>query len=362
MKEIPNKKIIRSIVNYLYLYPFSRLKKKPSIPDVKASQSTDTKVAFICDEMTWVDYSGFVTAVFLHPKTWKEQLTLFSPDVLFCESAWCGIDMYPNCWRGRVYKDRRLLFENRKELLAIIAYCKANNIKTVFWNKEDPTYFQHQIYDFTDTALHFDYIFTTTIECIEKYIELGHKNVYLLPFGVNIERFNTEKRCYTPKTVIFAGSWFSDQPKRCADLEAILDFVIAKGWKLDIYDRKSESKGGKFRFPSKYKRYIRKAVPYSEIPDLCKKYEYAINVNTVTESETMFSRRLLQMIMCGITVISNDSVALSNYSSYLSYDYLQKNIVSIKGNLNEIGTDFSTKSQIRKLLDRVNQKEHMVNV
>lgn len=362
MKEKPNKKIIRSIVNYLYLYPFSRLKKKPSIPYIKTSQSTDTRVAFICDEMTWVDYSGYVTSIFLHPKTWKEQLALFSPDVLFCESAWCGIDRYPNCWRGRVYKDRRLLFENRKELLAIIAYCKAHNIKTVFWNKEDPTYFQHQIYDFTDTALHFDYIFTTAIECIEKYIELGHKNVYLLPFGVNIERFNTEKRCYTPKTVIFAGSWFSDQPKRCADLEAILDFVIAKGWKLDIYDRKSESKGGRFRFPSKYKRYIRKAVPYSEIPDLFKKYEYAINVNTVTESETMFSRRLLQMTMCGITVISNDSVALSNYSSYLSYDYLQKNIVSIKGNLNEIGTDFSTKSQIRKLLDRMNQKEHMVNV
>lgn len=362
MKKKPNKKIIRSIVNYLYLYPFSRLKKKPSIPDVKESQSTDTKVAFICDEMTWVDYSGFVTAVFLHPKTWKEQLALFSPDILFCESAWCGIDRYPNCWRGRVYKDRRLLFENRKELLAIIAYCKANNIKTVFWNKEDPTYFQHEIYDFTDTALHFDYIFTTAIECVEKYHSLGHKNVYLLPFGVNTSMFNSDNRNYKPNTVIFAGSWFSDQPKRCADLETILDYVIAKGWKLDIYDRKSESKGSRFRFPTKYKRYIRKAVPYSEISELCKKYEYAINVNTVTESETMFSRRLLQMSICGITVISNNSVALSKYASYLSCSFIEDNIVSIKGKLNEIGTDFSTESQIKRLLQRINQKEHMVNV
>lgn len=362
MKETTHKQILRSIVNYTYLYPYTRLRQKNIRPIENNNNKSNVKIAFICDEMTWVDYSEYVTSLFIHPRTWKKQLEEFKPDLLFCESAWCGIDAYPNCWRGRVYKDRRLFFENRKELMSIIDYCKQHKIKTIFWNKEDPVYFRHQVYDFTETALLFDFIFTTAIECVDKYKALGHSKVYLLPFGVNTAMFNPENRTFKSNTVIFAGSWFSDQPKRCADLEAILDYVIAQGWQLDIYDRKSECKGVKFRFPSKYKRYIRQAVPYSDIPELCKRYEYAINVNTVTESETMFSRRLLQMTMCGITVISNYSAALSKYTSYLSYSVLDDNIVSIRGNIKEIGDDFSTGAQITKLLECVGLKEHLVNV
>ena len=312
--------------------------------------------------MTWVDYSEYVTSTFLHPRTWKKQIDELKPDLLFCESAWCGIDEYPNCWRGRVYHDTRLFFENRKELLSIIEYCKLNKIKTVFWNKEDPVYFKHQIYDFTETALQFDFIFTTAIECIDKYKALGNMNVYLLPFGVNTSLFNPENRSFKPKTVIFAGSWFPDQPKRCEDLEKILDYVISQGWKLDIYDRKSECKGSKFRFPAKYDKYIRPAVPYSAIPDLCKQYEYAINVNTVTDSETMFSRRLLQMVMCDVTVISNYSVALSKNEAYLTFSNINENIIFVNGNKSKIKKDFSTEKQIENLLSTVLLKEHIVDV
>lgn len=301
--------------------------------------------------MTWVDYSEYVTSTFLHPRTWKKQIDELKPDLLFCESAWCGIDQYPNCWRGRVYKDRRLYFENRRELLSIIEYCKEHGIKTVFWNKEDPVYFQHKVYDFTETTLLFDYIFTTAIECVEKYKSLGHKNVYLMPFGVNISLFNNQNRDISPNTVVFAGSWFSDQPKRCEDLQKILDFVIDKGWKLDIYDRKSESKSPKFRFPAKYKEYIRKAVPYSSIPALCKKYEYAINVNTVTESETMFSRRMLQMLSCGLRVITNTSIALPNLHDILHYEFITDEIIMITGKNQLAYTRYSTKNQMIRVID-----------
>lgn len=300
-----------------------------------------------------VYYAPFVNAVFLHPYTWRKQLDSIRPDFLFCESAWCGIDKYPNCWRGRVYKDRRILFENRKELLAIVAYCKANNIKTVFWNKEDPTFFQHQIYDFTDTALHFDYIFTTAIECVEKYHKLGHKNVYLLPFGVNTTLFNPYNRKYYPHTVIFAGSWFSDQPKRCADLEEILDYVIANGWKLDIYDRKFESKGKRFRFPVKYQKYIRPPVPYEKIPETCKKYEYAVNVNTVTESKTMTSRRLLQMTACGIKVLSNTTAAQKNLSTVVTFKHIENDLYLITGDIDRIRKFYSTEIQFLNCIKQV---------
>lgn len=350
MRTKPRKQFFRSLLNFMYLGPYSLLKKKPKLKDIPQTNITKTKVAFICDEMTWVDYSGYVSSIFLHPRVWEKQMEEFSPDILFCESAWCGIDKYYGTWRGRIYKDKRLVFENRKVLLDILKYCKGKKIPTVFWNKEDPLCFNHKIYDFTDTALLFDYIFTTAKECINGYKALGHKKVELLPFGINTAMFNSKNRQFIPSTVVFAGSWFSDQTERCRDLETILDYVIANGWKLDIYDRKSECKGNRFRFPTKYKQYLRKAVPYSDIPELCKKYEYAINVNTITESETMFSRRLLQMAACGIKIISNKSVAFLNHSPYLISSSIDNGIFSLEYDIEKISADYSTEKQFRKVL------------
>lgn len=354
MKTKHRKQLFRSLLNYIYLGPYSILKKKPKLKDIPQTDVTKTKVAFICDEMTWVDYSGYVSSVFLHPRVWKKQMEDFLPDILFCESAWCGIDKYYGTWRGRVYKDKRLVFENRTVLMDVLKYCKDKKIRTVFWNKEDPLCFNHKIYDFTDTALLFDHIFTTAKECIDEYKALGHKRVELLPFGVNTAMFNSNNRKYIPNTVIFAGSWFSDQTERCRDLETILDYVIEKGWKLDIYDRKSECKGTRFRFPIKYKPYLRKAVPYSDIPELCKKYEYAINVNTITESETMFSRRLLQMVFCGLKLFTNTSKALPQLKGIIDYEYASDGIFLITGIKGDSFSyeQFSTKTQIKKIIER----------
>lgn len=273
----------------------------------KAGHENRTRIAFICDEMTWQDFHPYSDSVFLHPKIWKKQLEEIQPEILFCESAWSGIDGYRNVWRGRVYRDTRVPFENRQILLDVLKYCKDKNIVTVFWNKEDPTYFNHAIYNFTDTALRFDHVFTTAAECIERYEKYGHESVHLLPFGVNLSNFYPAKEKSGINSALFAGSWFGDHPGRCADLEMLLDYALAKGWTLDIYDRYSGSTEEKYRFPSKYAPYLHPAVPFARIPELCRRYQYAINVNTVVNSPTMISRRVLQLAACGVTIVSNDS-------------------------------------------------------
>ena len=272
------------------------------------NEEAQFRAAYICDEMTWQDFHHCSDSIFLHPKIWKKQMSRFHPSILFCESAWSGIDPFRNVWRGRIYRDRRVPFENRDILLDILEYCRQNRIITVFWNKEDPVYFDHDIYDFTDTAMRFDHIFTTAAECIVRYQQMGHKSVHLLPFGVNTAMFHPATEKQRANSALFAGSWFGDHIKRCKELEALLDYALAQGWKLDIYDRNSGSPEKRFQFPKKYAAYLHPAVPFTKMPEIYRQYKYAINVNTVVESSTMISRRVLQLAACGVTIVSNESM------------------------------------------------------
>ena len=304
------------------------------------------KVAFLCDDMTWQDVHGCCNGIFLHPRLWREQLESFEPDFLFCEAAWTGIKGYEGAWRGRVYRDRRLLFDNRGVLLDILSHCRDRGIPTVFWGKEDPTFFQHPVYDFTSTALAFDFIFTTAEECVERYRALGHPRVGLLPFGVDTARFYPVDCAPEPGTVVFAGSWFNDQPQRCAALERLLDFSLDRGLRLDIYDRKSGVRKKRFQFPDKYRAYLRPAVPYEETPALFHRYEYAINVNSVTDSATMCSRRLLQLGANGTAIISNETPVFSSLSDCLeTWPTGEPGLVYARGNVARIAEEYSVQRQ-----------------
>ena len=346
-----HKSVLRSVAHYIYLNSPLRFLRRISQPEVKDKGKSSVRIAYICDQMTWSDFSDFSVSLFIHPDIWKKQLESFNPDILFCESAWFGIDQYGGFWRGRIYRDQRLCFDNRSELNSILEYCKEHNIKTIFWNKEDPTYFQHPVYDFTETAIKFDYILTTALECVEKYKALGHHNVSVMPFGVNMDMFYPEGRDFIPGTAVFAGSWFADQPGRCADLERLLDYALKQGWKLDIYDRKSERRNKNNRFPEKYRKFVKNAVPFEDIPKICKRYEYAINVNTVTESETMCSRRLMQMISCGITVISNGTMTQKRLSDMMDFTDLGGGICQITPGINP--DRFSTENMLKDCVFRV---------
>ena len=322
-------------------------------PSGKGSADKQPRVAFICDEMTWQDFEPFADCIFLHPKVWKKQLEQFRPDIFFCESAWSGIEAYPNVWRGRIYRDQRVNFENRDVLLDILAYCRKRGIRTVFWNKEDPTYFGHPIYDFMDTALRFDCIFTTAGECIDGYRAGGHDRVALLPFGVNTRMFHPEESIRKENRIMFAGSWFAEHTDRCKALEKLLDYAISQGWKLDIYDRNSNTQDQRFAFPEKYAPYLRPAVPFAQMPEVYRQYTHAINVNTVVGSPTMLSRRVLQLAASGVTILSNDAQGLQSLSDCLQICPCgEEGIVLIHPDVQAIQKHASS-ARLRAVLDAV---------
>lgn len=362
-KQQTVKRAIRSLGHYIYLKEKEASSRylDAKRPEGKVALWGEThrsaalpKVAFLCDEMTWQDYKDCCNSIFLHPAIWREQLERFQPEIFFCEAAWSGIQIFEGVWRGRVYKDSRVLFENRKILLEILKYCKEKGIWTVFWGKEDPTFFQHTVYDFTQTALLFDIICTTAQECVSRYQKLGHHHVCVLPFGVDTRCFNSNEYAPQPGTVVFAGSWFSDQYQRCSDLEMMLDYALKQGWHLDIYDRKWDIKEKKFRFPQKYQPYLKPAVPYELTPELFHRYEYAINVNTVVYSATMCSRRLLQVASCGNAVLCNESAVLNTLSDCLDVWHLeQQGVVLVRGETEKIARNYSTSVLFQKILNEV---------
>lgn len=267
-------------------------------------------IAAICDDMTWQNIKQECNAYSITPRNWKKIFNERCPDVFFCESAWLGIKEQGNCWHGKIYKNHRLLFENRKELLEILRFCKEEKIPTVFWNKEDPAFWGSEKYDFIATGMEFDYIFTTAIDCVEKYKKLGHTNVDVLPFGFSPYLFNP-MNCYPKEnTAVFAGSWYGEEKERCQNLIDIFEMVLEKRIPVVIYDRQTGTTKEGRTFPEKYQKYVKAAVSFEDLGKVLKRSRYAINVNTINDSETMFARRVLEFMAMNTVVISNDSVGM----------------------------------------------------
>lgn len=263
------------------------------------------KIAMICDQMTFVAFQRECEVVCLTPWNWSYVLQKSPPDFLLCESAWSGIQGSGACWRGRIYRNHKVWFEHRRALLRIQKVCRRMGIPTVFWNKEDPTFFGSSQYDFVDTALHFDYIFTTAEECVAKYQALGHGNVHTLPFGFSPSLFNPLGSGRMRQEAFFAGSWYQDQTERCRDMAQMFRYMEEYGIRYTIYDRNYHVRGNVNQFPEPYRSRCRPAIPYTDLDNATKKYLYGLNINTVRESGTMFARRVYEMMAGNHMIISN---------------------------------------------------------
>ena len=270
--------------------------KKFSEHETKEKLLKDYNIAIICDELTYVNFAKECNLYVLTPNNWKNVFAENKIDLFLCESAWNGLDRHKKCWRGRIYKNHDVLFETRKTLFQILDYCKENQIPTAFWNKEDPTYFEHKKSDFVDTALKFQYIFTTAEECVTLYEQKGHNKVYILTFGFSPQLYNPlhdeGKKC----RAVFAGSWYGENEERCQAEAKLFEKVLEA--------RKNR------KYPERFKPYVQAALTQQDLAEEFKRSKYAININTVTESSTMLARRVYELMASNVYIISNETKAL----------------------------------------------------
>ena len=275
----------------------------PLLAPPKARPSGPT-VAAIMDKFTEHAFQHEVDLVLLSPIHWRAQMDRWRPACLFVESAWWGNN---GGWRNRI-----VAYEGAEDnpLRELLAYCRSNAIPTVFWNKEDPPHFDN----FIGAAKEFDYVFTSDADCVPSYKEaLEHDRVYVLPFAAASRIHNpSRERGWPNYPVCFAGSWVSHRyPGRAEALQNLLDPALSQG--LHIFDRNltRPEYGPDYRFPDHYREAVRGSLTYEEMLTAYRCYDVMLNVNTITESPTMFARRVFESLACGTPVISSESVGMS---------------------------------------------------
>lgn len=241
------------------------------------------------------------------PEGWRDEIERSNPAFLLVESAWTGND---GAWHGLIVEPR---LSDRNPLRDLILHCRARDIPTVFWNKEDPPHFDR----FVDAARNFDVIFTTDADCIPRYRAFcGHDRVYPLPFAAQPMLHNPGRRSGWPRgTVAFAGSWVSDQyAERTRSMDYLLEPALR--FELDIFDRNLfrrdlGARAPEMRFPTRYRSAVKGSLEYPQMLTAYRCYDVLLNTNSVADSPTMFSRRVFESLACGTPVVSTESAGMA---------------------------------------------------
>lgn len=263
----------------------------------------NVRIGIVCDTILYESFSPAADFVYIPPTSdWRDRVR--NIELLLVVSTWRGLE--DSDWYGV----GRMGEPIRQRLLEIIAECRQRNIKTVFYSKEDPPNYNV----FLDFAKACDFVFTSAVEMVPKYkADCGHDRVKVLKFCINPHHDNPIGISETLPNLsaIFSGSWMIKYPLRCRDLAAVLDGVVKAGSDLCIVDRNSyRNNHPGYRFPKRFAKFVVPAMQHSQLSELHRKHLWSINVNSVTDSSSMFAGRCYELLANGCLVVSNYSTGM----------------------------------------------------
>jgi spore maturation protein CgeB len=244
----------------------------------------------------------FISSWFAGQRFW-----LAHPDFLLVESAWFG---RWNSWKYKIASYPDVPSRNNNALRRLVARARDKGIPTVFWNKEDGVHFER----FIDSASLFDVVLTVDENCLPRYRERLGPSVKLgvLPFAVQPAIHHPVAGEPPLRRANFVGSYSRHIHDRRREWQDML-FQAAQPMGLTVFDRNSGRKAERYRYPPLPWMDVRPAVPYEKTADIYRRHAVSINVNTVEDSASMYSRRLVEIIACGGLAVTNPSPAVSRY-------------------------------------------------
>lgn len=343
---------------------FDRL--KPLLDEIPESNGSryynkiNTNIGIIADEFLFNSYNGVANFLYVDRENYKEHRKKL--DVLLIVTTWRGLH---NEWRGL---GNPKIKKHRDELYKIMDYYRKQGTKIVFYSKEDPVNY----HIFIDIAKHCDYIFTTAIEKIKDYQkDCNNENVFLLEFGVNPLYHNPvgiKKHQKLPE-VLFTGSWYEKYPHRQVDTRTLFDGVIDGNKDLKIIDRNYDLQLIQYFFPDEYVKYVSPSIEHTYLQKFHKMFDWAINLNSIQESNTMFANRIYELQALGNILLSNYSVGVNNkfpgvfliddkhevkdiFDAYTSEDVFQHQVNGIR----QVMSDKTTFHRIEHLLKTIEVK------
>lgn len=263
-------------------------------------------IALISDELTAFALSNYNTTNLRSLNShWIWSVKTLKPDFFLIESAWRG---YKDKWRYKIANYPDYPERNNVELRKLLELADRYNIPAVFWNKEDGAHFNR----FIDSASLFKYILTVDENCVERYRAIlgSSVKVGVLPFAVQPKFHHSTSLPPRYNHSLFVGS-YSHHIHNARQQWQDMAFTAASPYGLTIVDRNSDRKSDVYRYPNLPNMSIKPAVPYDQTGELFRQYSHCLNVNTVTDSPSMFSRRLIEIMACGRLAVTNPSLSVS---------------------------------------------------
>ena len=256
------------------------------------------RIGIVCDRLFFDSVSAAAEFVPIRSECWESDVE--GCDVLWVVSAWHG---FFDDWGGLANPQG----EKGALLCRLMDRCRAKGIPVFFHSKEDPPSYAQ----FLEYARHADFVSTSALEKIDDYRrDCGTDEVRCLRFCINPLCHNPIGSRFRLKSrdVVFSGTWYQKFPDRCRVQEMLLDGVIASGRGLRIIDRASAVRNGaRFRYPEKYGLYLLPALELNRLRLVHRLFDWAVNVNSITASETMFANRAYELQAMGNLMISNRS-------------------------------------------------------
>lgn len=299
MPRAPRPIVILSIFNNWFA---RRLRPVPS------GSHSALKVALVSDELTHSCIGHECRVIDLTPSNMATVLRRDRPDLVFVESAWSG---HRQTWRYRIaaypdHPDRR-----NDAIVDLTRLARELGIPTVFWNKEDAVHFER----FVDSARHFDVILTIDSTCIDRYRKVARPGVAIeaLPFAVQPALHHFTGIAGDRRGADFVGSYsrhIHDARRRRQDM---LLRTSAARLGLTVYDRNSDRRSADYRYPDFPGLRVRPKQPHDRTGAIYKRHLASLNVNTVEDSDTMYSRRLVEILACGGLAVSTPARSIERW-------------------------------------------------
>jgi predicted nuclease with TOPRIM domain len=284
------------------------LERERWLPKVQAPPADvrQLRVAGVLDEMSAACFGPDCDLMQIDSEGWAQQMEGHEPHLLLVESAWQGNN---GSWQYMVASYTHPDYIGLPNLRALVTWCRERDVPTVFWNKEDPVHFER----FKEAAALFDYVFTSDANCIERYAALEREG----SGPISSLQFAAQPRVHNPigapversTSPVFAGAYYRDRHvDRQRSLQMLLDAAMPFG--LEIYDRRFGHEDKAFGFPERFEERVKGALPYDQMINAYKAHRIFLNVNSVHDSPTMFSRRVFELLACGTAVVSTESVGV----------------------------------------------------
>jgi spore maturation protein CgeB len=271
----------------------------------RSKKPNQLRIAIITDEFTSLALAPECDCIVLTPTNWHWKVRAFNPDCLFVESAWRG---HKNSWKKKIaaYPENPHLDKNLQQ---IVEWFKQANRPTIFWNKEDPLHFDR----FIRSASIFDYIYTTDESSVGKYeavIGGSTNSIGVLMFAAQPTLHKYQIDTKRANRIAFIGGYYGkDLPDRSVRMDALFEDISKHPF--IIYDRFTQ-KRDLSRLPPELQNIVRPSVSYKKACALYRDYKLYLNVNTIDNSKTMFSRRVFELGACGSCMLSTPSTAMTN--------------------------------------------------